>query len=126
MDSHHASAGPNPIDTAVLDELRLFQEEGGPDILGELIDIFLDDTPGRLQDMQQAVNGGDAESSESAAHALKSSCAQLGALHLSELCRQVEMAGKARDLTGMVDVARAAGDEYARVRDALTRLKDAA
>ncbi len=118
MDSHASPADHDSIDTSVLDEL--------PDILGELIDIFLDDTPVRLKSMQEAVLGGDAEGSEAAAHALKSSCAQLGALRLSELCRQVEMAGKARDLTGMTDVAREAGEEYERVSAALTRMKNAA
>ncbi|RKY19150.1 MAG: hypothetical protein DRQ55_11445 [Planctomycetota bacterium] len=110
---------PPTIDAAVLDELRQFQDVDGPDILCELIGIFLDDTPPRLESLYTAVDAGDAAGIEQAAHALKSSCAQLGALTLSELCRQLELLSKSGDLQGADLLAEQARLEYTCVDTAL-------
>jgi signal transduction histidine kinase/CheY-like chemotaxis protein/HPt (histidine-containing phosphotransfer) domain-containing protein len=111
--------GPPAIDDAALDELRQFQDVDGPDILGELIDIFLSDTPPRLESLYKAVAEDDASAAEQAAHALKSSCAQLGALVLSDLCRRIELQGKTGELQGADLLAEQARLEFVRVEDAL-------
>ncbi|MCB9898754.1 MAG: Hpt domain-containing protein, partial [Planctomycetes bacterium] len=103
------------IDASALDELR----EYGPEVLGELIDIFLEDTPNRLDELWKAVECGDAHGTEQNAHALKSSCAQLGALELSELCKKLEMLGRSGDLHGADLLAQQARTEFADVRTAL-------
>jgi HPt (histidine-containing phosphotransfer) domain-containing protein len=117
------SPSSSPIDPTPLDELRLLSDDGGPDILGELIDIYLDDTPGRLHDLAAAVQMGDPEASFQNAHALKSSCAQLGAMQLSQICAQLESMGRAGDVTGAQPLVAAAQTEFERARDALLAIK---
>ena len=114
---------PSPIDESVLDELRQFQDVDGPDILDELIGIFLADTPPRLVAMAQSVADEDATGAEHAAHALKSSCAQLGALVLSDICRRIEALGRSGELSGADLLAEQARLEFIRVVAALEALR---
>ena len=66
----------------------------------------------------------DPEGVAAAAHALKSSCAQLGALDLSELFKQLERLGREGDLADAPGLARQASEEYVRVEAALRRMRD--
>jgi two-component system sensor histidine kinase/response regulator len=69
-------------------------DDYGEDFLVELIDVYLDDTPARLAQLRQALDGGDAETMIREAHTLKSSSANVGAMTLSALAQQVELAGR--------------------------------
>jgi HPt (histidine-containing phosphotransfer) domain-containing protein len=83
------------IDTRTLQALR---ELGGEhDLVRELIDLFLEDAPVRLQSMQAAVSGPDFATLELQAHTLKSSSANLGAEELSRLCARLELAARHAD-----------------------------
>ena len=82
------------IDQNALDNIRALQEEGQEDILNKVIKIFLDDSPERLIELRKAIDSGDASSINRIAHTLKSSCANLGALRLSSLFREMEMMGR--------------------------------
>jgi len=120
--AHAGAAGP-AIVVSVLDDLRVFQSDEGSDILVELIGIFLEDTPPRLTTLVDAVAGGDAGAAEASAHALKSSCAQLGALGLSELCRQVELACKQGSVSETGPIIDQIQVEFRRVETALEALR---
>jgi HPt (histidine-containing phosphotransfer) domain-containing protein len=115
----------SPIDNSKLDDLRMLSDDDGPDILSELIDIFLDDTPARLIELANAVKVGDSEGTMQNGHALKSSCAQLGALQLSEYCDQLEAMGRAGDISAAQPVVAAAQAEFERARAALLAVKAA-
>lgn len=125
MTTHDSGNRPAPLDTAPLEELRSFSDGDGPDLLGELIDIFLDDTPPRLDALLEAVKAGDADGTRENAHALKSACAQLGALHLSEMCKQLEFMGRDGNLDGALPLAEEALFEFGFVKDALLKEKHA-
>ncbi|GJM20941.1 MAG: hypothetical protein DHS20C15_08560 [Planctomycetota bacterium] len=125
MTMHDESNRPAPLDTAPLEELRAFSEDDGPDLLSELIDIFLDDTPPRLDALLECVKGGDPVGTRENAHALKSSCAQLGALHLSEMCKQLESMGREEQLDGALPLAEEALFEFGFVKEALLKEKRA-
>jgi HPt (histidine-containing phosphotransfer) domain-containing protein len=120
--AHAGAAGPAVV-VSVLDDLRVFQSDEGSDILVELIGIFLEDTPPRLTTLVDAVAGGDASAAEASAHALKSSCAQLGALGLSELCRQVELACKQGSVSETGPIIDQIQVEFRRVEIALEALR---
>ena len=62
----------------MLASLRELQEEGEPDILDELIELFLTDVPPQLVSLKVAVEAGDAHSVERIAHTLKGSSANMG------------------------------------------------
>ena len=90
---------PEPIDPNVIAGLRDL-DDGGGGLLGELIDLFFADTPPRLVAVRQAHGAGDAQGLVRAAHALKSSAANLGAQNMATLCQRLESLGRAGDLGG--------------------------
>ena len=83
------------------DIVELWSDEG-PSALVELIDEFLKDAAVHLDEIRDGLQSGQSQSVERAAHALKSSCANLGAARLSGLCRLVEHSARdqALDATG--------------------------
>ena len=116
-------SAPAAVDESVLEELKAFQCDDGPDILTELIDIFLDDSPPRLAAMSAAMTTSESAVAEAEGHALKSSCAQLGALGLSEICRQIEQAGKQDDIGTAEPLVEQALIEFKRVEQALLAMR---
>jgi HPt (histidine-containing phosphotransfer) domain-containing protein len=104
------------IDRKTLDAL-LDSLGGDVDFLKELVDAYLDSTPGLFAAMQQAAAAGDSAGLQRAAHTLKSGSANMGAMQLAALCKGLEEMGKSGaldDLTGArIDAAAAAYDNVA-------------
>jgi CheY-like chemotaxis protein/HPt (histidine-containing phosphotransfer) domain-containing protein len=82
------------LDTKALQELREMAGEDAAEVLVEVIDSYLEDTPKLMQKVEEAVVQGDAIALQQAAHTLKSTSATLGANTLSELCRNLETIGR--------------------------------
>lgn len=82
------------LDMAVLDELR---EIAGTEAQA-IVRLFLEDAPRLAQQMEQACAAPDLEALREAAHALKSSSANVGALALSAAARHIELGARARTL----------------------------
>jgi two-component system sensor histidine kinase/response regulator len=61
-----------------------------PDIVGQLLDLFLQSTPPLLAELRTAIDGGDGEELRRAAHKLKGSCQSIGATFMVTLCRALE------------------------------------
>ena len=55
-----------------------------------MITIYLKDAPRRIESIRAGMAGGDAAKVASAAHAFKSSSANLGATALAEMCKSLE------------------------------------
>ncbi|ABZ84464.1 response regulator [Heliomicrobium modesticaldum Ice1] len=80
----------DPIDCSVLDRLRELQVEDEPDIVTEVIEIFLRDTPPKIEALREAVRQRDAQALANLAHSLKSSSAGIGANALSACSKELE------------------------------------
>jgi HPt (histidine-containing phosphotransfer) domain-containing protein len=87
--TNQGSAGSGVIDGRVIQSLRDLGGEDEPELLSELIEIFLDDAPMRMEDITLGLASGDLARVERGAHTLKSSSANIGALGLSDLCRRI-------------------------------------
>ena len=83
---------------AVLKGFEEVQDEGEPDLIVELIDLYLEAAPRKLASMQEAVAGADEVSLRRAAHSLKGSSASLGAFGAAALCEELEHVSKADSL----------------------------
>ena len=92
-----------PIDLQILQSLRELDDEDEPDFLADLINIYLTDAPRYLGDIKVAISTSDAASLKVASHTLKSSSANLGAMLLSELCKELEMMARAVCESGNVE-----------------------
>lgn len=111
------ASGP-ALDGDVVEDLR---EVMGTEFLS-LIRVFLEDTPRTLERLQTAAEMGDTSTLIASAHSLKSTSANLGALDMSELARQIEHGGRAGTLNQpQLLVARLIA-EFLRVESALRAL----
>jgi PAS domain S-box-containing protein len=88
----HAVGRP-PIDSATHEHFLATMERVSPGLAQELLDIFAQDAMLRVQEMRQAIAHNDEEMLYRTAHTLKSSGAQIGALELANLCKEMEHAG---------------------------------
>jgi HPt (histidine-containing phosphotransfer) domain-containing protein len=106
------------VDRAVLD--GLLQTVGGDRaFLAELIDSYLDDTPRQLALMRRALEVGNAEELQRAAHTLKSNSSSFGATTLSSMCKELEALSKSGELTGAAEQIEEIEAGYTKVKYAL-------
>jgi PAS domain S-box-containing protein len=88
------------IDEKVLSDLRLLGGEQEPDFFENIISIFLNETPERIDSIQDAVRRHDAKGLMSVAHRLGGSCTQLGIVGMAEICRSLQRSASSAMLTG--------------------------
>jgi len=103
--------------------LRVLQRAGTPNVLDKLINIYFNTSAELFHSMHNSLTAGDAAGLSSAAHSLKSSSANLGALNLAALCQQMENFGRectlARAELLMADIE----TEYAAVCESLSTIQ---
>ncbi|MBK7993817.1 MAG: response regulator [Blastocatellia bacterium] len=81
------------LDKTAIENLRLLQDETDPNLVSELIDIFIGESPKKLLNLQQAIETEDFSQIEHIAHALKGNASNLGAKRMQKICYQLEKAG---------------------------------
>lgn len=84
----------SPIDLSVFNEL---QEATGSDFIKELVATFLEEAPGILAELKDAVATGETDQFRRASHSIKSSANIFGAHELAELACQMELSGLSSD-----------------------------
>jgi HPt (histidine-containing phosphotransfer) domain-containing protein len=110
-----------PIDPSVIERLRQLTPPGEPDVLREILDVFLAEVPRRIETLKAAWRSRSATDVQRAAHSLKGSSGNIGADAMFEVCRQIDERAKAGDLR--IDALVAALDaEYVRVDKAIRDL----
>jgi len=95
----------------------------GPAFLVELIDVFLKDSPGLINEMRSGLAAGEIESVRRAAHSLKSNSASFGANRLAAVSRELEMIVKSGSLEGAESKLSEVEAEYVKLRPLLEELK---
>lgn len=98
------------LDAAALDALRQLTTPGEPDVLAEVLALFRDEVPRRIERLQAALDAGSASDLHRASHSLKGSAGNIGARALEAACRRLDdraRAGDMADAPGLVaDVLR--------------------
>jgi len=80
----------NSLDTGCLDAILSLQRPGRPDILAKVIGQYFADAVNQIEVMRRGYVDGDAAVIRGASHRMKSSCANLGAIWLADLCKELE------------------------------------
>jgi len=107
------------VDEAVLADL-LASTGDDPAFVRELLETYLAETPDQLAAIRAAIEADDAEALVRPAHTLKSSSATLGAMRLSALARELEMAGRSGSLAADArELLQAAVDTWAATSEGL-------
>jgi HPt (histidine-containing phosphotransfer) domain-containing protein len=116
------ASGAAAVSLARIDRLRKSMP-GKESVVGEMIDLFVADLPGRLGAIREAVGRADARALGLQAHALRGGAANFGAARLDELCGALEELGMRGVLAVAPAMLEALHAESARVRDALLALR---
>ena len=112
---------PPALDPAALAALRELNP-GDDSFFQDLIQIFLDDSPQRIAEIEQSLLKGDVRQLTLAAHSLKGSSSNFGAERLRALSEQLELLGRQGPLGDAPGQLLALKNEFARVRTALEAL----
>ena len=109
-----------PRSPKALDTIQALQRQGKPDLLARVINIYLEDSLRLLEALRQALSQGNGDGLKLQAHSLKSSSANVGALRLAELCKELEATGEGKSMDGIHQRIARIEEEYASVRKELT------
>lgn len=111
------------VEREIQDKAKEWVNEYGEDFLVELIDVYLKDTPNRVVQLRRALDGGDNETFVREAHTLKSSSANVGAMGLSALAKEMESAGRSGKIETVAREVTRFEEEFALVKTALEALR---
>ena len=114
------------LDPRALDAIRALNPARADLLVSRVVDAFLRSAPEQVAALARAAAVGDAEALRREAHSLKSSSANLGALRLAALAREIEARGRERRLGDGALLCEQAARELERVREALARVAVAA
>jgi HPt (histidine-containing phosphotransfer) domain-containing protein len=82
--------------TQLAEKRRQLGKLGGPAFVQKMTALFIEHAPPRLAAIVQGVQQGDLAAVEFAAHSLKSSAANLGAVRVQELAERIEVLAASR------------------------------
>ena len=94
------------IDHTVIDPaaLKRLEDWGGESLSKEIVRLFLENGPTRVEQIREAMDGDDLEVPERGAHSLKSSAANVGAQLLQKVSGDLELAASEGDLKRVRDL----------------------
>ena len=95
------------------------------EFVDELIDTYLDDASLQLEAMRAAAASGDAAALVRPAHSLKSSSANVGAMALADICRELEAAARTGAVPDATERVADCDQAFADVRSALLEARAA-
>ncbi|MBW3533792.1 MAG: Hpt domain-containing protein [Gemmatimonadetes bacterium] len=104
------------LDTSALDRL---QQWGGTKLLSQMVRLFLDNSPARLDQIRIGLQEGLVGDAERGAHSLKSSAANVGATVVSRLAAEMEDLAGRGDMAGMEALRAGLEAAMERVRERL-------
>ena|SRR5689334_4974185 len=110
------------LDPAVLNTLRQLTAPGEPDVLVEVLKLFLDEVPPRIERLRNAWASGNIQEVHRAAHSLKGSAGNIGAQAMFDVCRQLDGMGKSGDPQAIGTLVDALGVEFGKVEAEINRL----
>ncbi|MFW2367015.1 MAG: response regulator [Desulforhopalus sp.] len=111
----------SPLDLNVLDALRDLQIDGAPDILTRVVDAFLVSSDPIITQLRVAAESDDREVLQNNAHSLKSSSANVGAMKLSGISKELELGCKNNTLLNGSELVAAIEAEFVTVKHALLK-----
>lgn len=111
------------LEPSYLDRMSAGLGDEGPELVLEIVDLVLTDTPARIAELGRCLVAGDLAGAGGIAHGLIGRCGLVGALRLTALCRRLEEDA----LAGNVEAGAVAGEaivsEYERLAAALRALR---
>jgi HPt (histidine-containing phosphotransfer) domain-containing protein len=112
-----------PIDRSALERL---EEWGGERLLYEMVRLFLENSPERMGQIRAGMDAQELDDVKRAAHSLKSSAHNVGAVHVARLAKELEGTAAAEDFDGSVELAQELAEAYELACDGLREVQKGA
>ena len=101
----------------IFDKQTLLERVGGnEEIVKSIVNLFLEEIPNQLNDLNQALADNDQEKSTREAHSLKGASANFGAKILEKVSLSVEMACRSGDLNKAKDIFPTLKKEFEKIK----------
>jgi HPt (histidine-containing phosphotransfer) domain-containing protein len=110
------------IDPQALENLRALTPGDNDEFLREIVTIFLTDTPQRIAELDASLAAADVEKFVRAAHSIKGSSSNLGAVTVRAAAEKLEYQGRKEGLAQIGAPLASLKAEFARARTELARL----
>lgn len=110
------------IDPEAISNLRQLNPDDNGEFLREIVGIYLEDTPKRLGELKAALAAGDAATFIRAAHTIKGSSSNVGALALRAAAERTEHKAKADGLGDVAPMAAECEAQFALAQSELRKL----
>ncbi len=101
--------------------IALLNRVGGETLIAKMTALFVENAPARLSAVAEAVASDDHVRGAAAAHSLKSSAGQMGAIHLQHICENLEAALLEGDIASARSLLPQFRNELAAALDWLTQ-----
>lgn len=110
------------IDPQAIENLRALNPGDNDEFVREIAGIFLEDTPLRIAELDQSLAAGDVAKFTRAAHSIKGSSANLGAMALREVAEKLEHTARTSGIGDVASMVTQIKAEFARAQAALATL----
>ncbi len=110
------------LDVDVINEIVSLQPPGKPDLLTKVVAIYLEEAEKLINEIKTGMAQRNYGQIRTAAHALKSSSAHIGASTIAAFAQDLETLGKNQSLIGVKELVQSLESHYSRVRPELQSL----
>ncbi|MCB1947776.1 Hpt domain-containing protein [Nitrosomonas sp.] len=121
-DTTHEPADHSVLNQDQLASIRGLDPLNGNELVERILQVFLDTSVDLVRQIEQAEKSNDAESLYHAAHALKSSSANIGAENLAAIAKKLEHCGRSGEVAQIKQLLDALQQHYQRVTTEIKKL----
>jgi HPt (histidine-containing phosphotransfer) domain-containing protein len=115
-------ADADVIDPQSIENLRSLNPGDNDEFLREIAGIFLEDTPLRIAELEESLQAADVTKFARAAHSIKGSSSNLGAMALRAAAEKLEHQARSQGLVDVAPLVATVKSEFARAQSALKAL----
>lgn len=113
---------PSVIDPQAIENLRALNPDDNDEFLREIVNIYLEDTPLRIKELEDSLTAKDAGKFTRAAHSIKGSSSNLGATVVRAVAEKIEHDSRSQGVEGGERLIVELKQEYARAEAELKKL----
>ncbi|WP_413287608.1 Hpt domain-containing protein [Bdellovibrio sp. HCB337] len=95
--------------------LKSIESNYGPQVAREVVQIFINDYPGKIAKLKAAINEGNFEGIRFQAHDIKSGCLSMGVKPMSSICETIEREGSKMSKEELSKLADRLESDYAEI-----------
>ena len=110
------------IDSEAINNLRALGSDDDDSFLREIVALFLEDTPKRFEELRTSKLAGVLDGVARAAHSVKGSASNLGAMRVRAVAEKLEYAAKQNGLDGLEALQAELESEFAEAQVELRKL----